>query len=85
MPPAVKITISIPRDVHRALEQARRRRGETRSATVQRALRHWLRSEVQAELVRAYEEGYRRRPETPAEIEAALATAVGLLRDDESW
>jgi hypothetical protein len=40
---------------------------------------------VQADLVRAYEAGYRAHPEKATEVEAALATAVALLSDDEQW
>jgi len=39
----------------------------------------------ETKLVRQYEAGYRRRPESRAEIDAALVTAVALLRDDEEW
>jgi hypothetical protein len=35
--------------------------------------------------VRDYEAGYRAQGETTAEVEAALATAVGLLAKDEEW
>jgi hypothetical protein len=36
----------------------------------------WLLREARGELVREYEAGYRRLPESGEEIEAALATAV---------
>jgi hypothetical protein len=53
---------------------------------VQEAVREWLLREARGELVREYEEGYRRQPESGEEIEAALATAVGLLTaDSEDW
>jgi hypothetical protein len=52
---------------------------------VQEALRQWLRAESRATLTRQYEAGYRRRPESQREIDAALVTAVGLLHDDEEW
>jgi hypothetical protein len=42
-------------------------------------VRDWLSRQARSELVRGYEEGYRRSPEAADEIEAALATAVGLL------
>jgi len=44
---------------------------------VQEALRHWLRQQAHATLVREYEEGYRRRPETKREIDAAMAITTG--------
>jgi metal-responsive CopG/Arc/MetJ family transcriptional regulator len=85
MPSVVKITVSVPRDLHKAVESARKRRDESRSAVIQEALRQWLRNEARTELVREYEAGYRRRPEGRHEREAALATAVGLLRDETDW
>ncbi len=82
---ATKVAVSIPDPLYRALERARRRTGKSRSAVLQEALRDWLRRGVQAELVREYEAGYRARPEGESDIEAALATAAALLRDEEEW
>jgi metal-responsive CopG/Arc/MetJ family transcriptional regulator len=83
---AAKIAVSLPDELYRALEGARRRTGKSRSAAVQEAVREWLLREARGQLVREYEEGYRRRPESGEEIEAALATAVGLLSaDSEDW
>ncbi len=80
-----KVAVSLPDELYRALESARRRAGKTRSAVVQEALRDWLRRQARAELVRDYEAGYRRSSESAREIESALATAVGLLTDDDEW
>ena len=82
---AAKVAVSIPGALFKAVEGARRRAGKTRSAVIQEALRDWLRHEAQAELVREYEAGYRARPEDASDVEGALATAVGLLRDEEDW
>jgi len=85
VPVAVKMAVSVPQDLYRALEGARKRRAQTRSAAVQEALRQWLKTAAQAQLVQEYEAGYRRRPEGRREIDAAMATAIGLLRDEEDW
>ena len=81
---ATKVAVSIPDDLYRAVEQARKRHGKSRSAIIQDALRHWLRDEAEVALVREYEAGYRRRPETRREIKAADAAAVRLL-GGEDW
>jgi metal-responsive CopG/Arc/MetJ family transcriptional regulator len=81
----VKIAITVPTEVFRELEGARMRRGQSRSAAVQEALRHWLKGHRTAALAREYEAGYRRRPETRREVEDALASAIGLLRDEDDW
>jgi metal-responsive CopG/Arc/MetJ family transcriptional regulator len=82
---ATKVAVSLPEPLYRALERARRRLGKSRSAVFQEALREWLRRGVQADLVRDYEAGYRAQPERERDAEAALATAVALLGDDEDW
>ena len=50
-----KVAVSLPDELFRALESARRRARKTRSAVVQEALRDWLRRQARAELVRDYE------------------------------
>jgi len=80
---ATKVAVSIPADLYRAVERARRRHGKTRSAVMQDALRDWLRHEAELALVREYEAGYRRRPETRREVKAAQAAAVRLLGSEE--
>ncbi len=82
---AVKIAVSIPPDLFRSVETARKRARQNRSAAVQEALRQWLKSRAQAELVREYEAGYRKRPEGPGEIAAAMRAAVDLFRDEDEW
>ena len=52
---------------------------------MQEALRQWLRNRAQAELVRDYEAGYRKHPEARREIDAALSTAVDLLKGEDDW
>ena len=82
---AVKVAVSVPADLFRAVETARKRRRQSRSGAVQEALRQWLRNRAQAELMRDYEAGYRKHPEARREIDAALSTAVDLLKDEDDW
>ena len=81
---ATKVAVSIPDDLYRAIERARKRHRKTRSAVMQDALRYWLRHENEIALVREYEEGYRRKPESRREIKAAEAAAVRVL-SAEKW
>ena len=83
--PAAKIAISLPHDLYRQLEQVRRASRKTRSAILQEALQSWLSREVRDGLVRDYEAGYGARPETRAEVETALATALGAFTQDDEW
>ena len=65
-------------------ETSTRRLARSRSAVMQDALRYWLRHQAEVALVREYEAGYRRRPETRREVKAAEAAAVRLQRG-EDW
>ncbi len=80
---ANKVAVSLPADLHRAVEAARKRSGKSRSAVIQDALRHWLKNQNEALLVREYEAGYRKKPEGRREVKAAEATAVRLLSVEE--
>ena len=78
-----KVAVSLPAELFRAVERVRKASGRSRSAIVQDALRRWLKSQAEALLVREYEAGYRKRPETRREIQAAAAAAVRLLSSEE--
>lgn len=51
---ATKVAVSIPDDLYRAVERARRRQGKSRSAVMPDALRAWLDREAHVALVREY-------------------------------
>ena len=78
-----KIAISLPPELHKALEQVRKKTGRSRSALLQEALRLWLQAQQEAALIRQYEAGYRSQPESRAEVRAAEAAAVRLLASQE--
>jgi metal-responsive CopG/Arc/MetJ family transcriptional regulator len=80
---ATKVAVSIPDDLYRAVERARKKNDKTRSAVMQDALRTWLDQEAQATLVRQYEAGYRKKPEGRREVKAAAAAAVRLLSNEQ--
>ncbi|MGH7264060.1 MAG: ribbon-helix-helix protein, CopG family [Candidatus Rokuibacteriota bacterium] len=82
--PARKVAVSIPEPLYQAVERVRKVSRQSRSATIQDALRYWLDRQAEAALVREYEAGYRRKPEERREIEAAEAAAVRLL-SAEDW
>lgn len=80
---ATKVAVSIPDDLYRAVERARKKNDKIRSAVMQDALRTWLDQEAQATLVRQYEAGYRKKPEGRREVKAAAAAAVRLLSNEQ--
>ncbi len=81
---ATKVAVSLPPELYRAVERARKKRGQTRSAAMQDALWAWLRQQEQVVLIREYEAGYRRHPESHREVKAAEAAATRLLAA-EDW
>lgn len=76
---ATKVAVSLPDNLYRAVEQARKKSGKSRSAVMQDALHHWLRQQEQAVLIREYEAGYQKKPESKQEIKAAETSAVHLF------
>lgn len=84
MPRTAKVAISLPSDVLTELERLRSETGESRSALVQRAIRQLIRDRRREERISRYIEGYRQRPESPAEIEAAERAAIDLFAS-EPW
>lgn len=77
--PAVKVAMTLPDDLYRIVEQVRKKTRKSRSAVLQDALRYWLSQQEQSVLIREYEAGYRKTPETRQEVKAAEAAAVRML------
>ncbi|WP_447973507.1 ribbon-helix-helix domain-containing protein [Nitrospira sp. Kam-Ns4a] len=57
--PSTKVAVSLPSELFRAVERARKKSGKSRSAVLQATIRHWLKQQEQAVLIRDYEAGYR--------------------------
>ena len=79
-----KIAVTIPDEQMRTLERLRRRQRLPRSRVVQHALRFYFEHAGLTEEVRAYEEGYRRKPERAADARAYLRAAAEILQS-EDW
>lgn len=61
--PVKKVAFSLSPTLFRAVEAARRRARQSRSAVMQEALRLWIARDQEAQRVRRYVAGYARRPE----------------------
>jgi len=75
----VKFAISIPEENFKKLEALRREQRLTRSKAVLQAVKLWEESKDMEKLIRKYEEGYKRIPETVEESiawEKASLTAL---------
>jgi len=76
----LKIAISLPKEDFYKLEQIRKKLGFGRSVIIDKAIRFWLGYREKEELIKRYQEGYRKKPEDIREIEAmekASAEAFG--------
>ncbi len=77
-----KIAITIPERQMQAIERIRRQQKVPRSRVIQQAVSFYLAQSGLAEDVRAYEEGYRRKPERDVE---AYARAAAEVLGSEEW
>jgi metal-responsive CopG/Arc/MetJ family transcriptional regulator len=64
----VKIAISLPKQDYQLLEKIRQRLGISRSAMIDKALYFWLKRRQEEELIKKYEDSYRKKPENVSEI-----------------
>ncbi len=79
-----KITISLPDDLLKRVEEKRTMTGENRSVIIKRAIELLLIQEQEQQLSRAYVRAYEANPETEEEIETARTAATAILAG-EPW
>jgi metal-responsive CopG/Arc/MetJ family transcriptional regulator len=82
MQKSVKIAISLPKEDFEKIERFRKKTGVERSALVDEAIRFWFKHLEQENLIRMYEEGYRRKPESLKEIEAMEKLAANAFEEE---
>lgn len=80
-----KISFSIPKEDLDLVEKMRKRMGLGRSAFIDMALRYWLDSTQEQELIKRYEEGYRKMPEKTQELNAFEKAGLETLNPKEEW
>ncbi len=81
----VKIAISLPKQDFYFLEKLRRRLGITRSAMIDKAINYWLKRQREEELIRRYEEAYRKKPEEVTEILLLEKAEIEVFPQEEEW
>ncbi len=79
-----KIAISLPEEVLRAIESARKGSGESRSQFLRRAVEAYLRHQKERELDEQYIRGYTEQPETPQEAGGLYGAGLAALAQ-EPW
>ena len=81
---SAKFAVSLPWEEFQELEAVRRKAGLSRSGFLLMTIRAWRETRLKERQVRAYENGYRNKPENSAFADAAAATAADAL-PDEDW
>lgn len=79
-----KVAITLPEEQFAAIERIRRRQRQPRSRIIQQAVAAYLSQEGLKDLVDAYEDGYRRKPESVADA-GAYARASAEVLGAEDW
>lgn len=79
----LKIAISLPKEDFYKLEQIRKKLGFGRSHIIDKAIRFWLGYREKEELVKCYQEGYRKKPENIQEIEAMEKTSAEAFGEED--
>ena len=83
MQSSMRVTITLPAELGRAVERARRARHLSRSAIIAEAVRKQLAAEAEEARERSWIEGYRRIPET--ESEAAFSAVASSMLEPTDW
>ena len=77
-----KVAISLPKDDFEKIEGIRRKMGIGRSAVIDKAIRFWLEWMEREKLIKQYEEGYRKKPESTQEIRAMEKAAAEAFQEE---
>ncbi|MGQ0551189.1 MAG: ribbon-helix-helix protein, CopG family [Armatimonadota bacterium] len=79
-----KVAISLPDAQAEAIERIRRRQRIPRSRVIQRAIAVYLAEQGRHRVIRAYEDGYRKKPERMEDVQF-LAKATAAALEPEDW
>lgn len=81
---AAKVAVSLPQETFKEVEQMRQELGLARSAAFLQAIRLWLHQKRSEELEKRYIEGYRKKPEHPADIDPFFRAGLSSFTP-EKW
>ena len=84
----MKIAVSIPKEDFEKIESVRKKSKLHRSAIIHKAIRYYFKNMEEQELIKQYEEGYRKKPESLKEIGAAEKSSMDAFKEGglyEAW
>lgn len=79
----LKIAISLPKEDFKKLESVRKKLGLQRSTIIDKAIRFWLKNLEKEEMIRQYEDGYKKKPESIEEIKAQELASAEAFQEEE--
>jgi len=79
---SAKIAISLPKENLEKIERIRKKMGLGRSVVIDLAISYWINSLEEKELIRQYQEGYQKRPESVDETLAMEALAAEAFKEE---
>lgn len=77
-----KVAISLPKEDYQKVEKIRKELGVGRSTVIDKAIRFWLRHREQEDLIKRYQDGYRKKLEHVRETEAMEKMAAEAFREE---
>ena len=81
---AVKVAISLPKDMMSEIENVRHKLGLARSQAIFEAVSLWLKKKKEEQLIKQYIEGYRKKPENrDPDIEAMMKAGLSSFSKDD--
>lgn len=80
---AAKIAISLPHENYEKIERIRRKLGLARSAIFDKAICLWLDKYEKEEMIRQYEDGYKKFPEDMKEIAVMEQLSADAFEGDD--
>ena len=79
----IKVAISLPQEMMGQIESVRHKLGLARSRAIFEAVRLWLKKMEEDALDRKYVEGYRKKPEDPAELNPLIIAGLSSFSKDK--
>ena len=78
----MKIAISLPGEDFEKIETVRKKLGLKRSVIIDKAIRFWLNHLEKKDMIRQYEEGYKKKPEPIEEIRAQELASADAFQEE---
>ena len=79
---ASKIAISLPKHNLKRIEKIRKELGVQRSTVIDMAIRYWLDNLEKENMIKQYQEGYKKKPESIKEIKLSEQLSADAFKEE---